>query len=151
MENYNNIPGSPGPTDSGMAREQLSVPSILLIVTGVLGELNGLWGLVKGAVARGQDVFAPFRTDPNMQQFLPLMERMMSLGWVINVMVLALSAVTIVGALKMKNLQGYGLAMAASIIAMVPCFGPCCCIGLPVGIWSLILLNKPEIKSAFRD
>jgi hypothetical protein len=40
--------------------------------------------------------------------------------------------------------------MAASIIAIIPCFGPCCCLGIPVGIWALVVINKPEVKSAFR-
>jgi hypothetical protein len=63
---------------------------------------------------------------------------------------LALGGVTFLGALKMKNLESYPFAMAASIIAIIPCFGSCCCIGIPIGIWSLIVLNKPEVKSSFR-
>ncbi len=51
--------------------------------------------------------------------------------------------------MKMKKLESYGLAMAASIIAMIPCLSPCCLIGLPIGIWALVVLSKPEVKSAF--
>jgi hypothetical protein len=39
--------------------------------------------------------------------------------------------------------------MAASIIAMIPCVSPCCLLGLPIGIWALVVLMKPEVKSAF--
>ena len=53
------------------------------------------------------------------------------------------------GALKMKKLENYGLCMGASIVAMIPCISPCCLIGLPIGIWALVVLNKPEIKSSF--
>lgn len=53
------------------------------------------------------------------------------------------------GANQMKQLQNYKLAIAASIIAMLPCSG-CCIIGLPVGIWSLVILCKPEIRAVFR-
>jgi hypothetical protein len=49
----------------------------------------------------------------------------------------------------MKKLESYGLAMAASIIAMIPCVSPCCLLGLPIGIWALVVLMKPEVKSAF--
>lgn len=49
---------------------------------------------------------------------------------------------------KMMNLKNYGVAMAGSILAMVPC-SACCLLGLPIGIWSLVLLSKPEVKSAF--
>lgn len=53
------------------------------------------------------------------------------------------------GALQMRKLRSYGLAMVASIIALVPCFSPCCLIGIPIGIWALVVLNKPEVKPYF--
>ena len=59
------------------------------------------------------------------------------------------AAFILFGALKMKKLESYGLAMAASIIAMIPCFSPCCLLGLPIGIWAVVVLSKPEVKSAF--
>jgi hypothetical protein len=38
--------------------------------------------------------------------------------------------------------------MVASVVAMLPC--QCCCLfGLPFGIWALVVLNKPEVKSHF--
>jgi hypothetical protein len=49
----------------------------------------------------------------------------------------------------MKQLKNYGLAMTGSIIAMLPC-SVCCLLGLPFGIWSLVVLNNPEVKEAFR-
>jgi hypothetical protein len=59
------------------------------------------------------------------------------------------SVIILVGAGKMKRLENYGFAMASSIIAMLPCTA-CCILGLPFGIWSLVVLNKPEVKDSFR-
>ncbi|MCA9187614.1 MAG: hypothetical protein R3E01_30135 [Pirellulaceae bacterium] len=59
------------------------------------------------------------------------------------------SAFVVYGALQMKNLQSHGMAVAASVVAMLPFISPCCIVGLPVGIWSMVLLMKPEVKSAF--
>ena len=56
--------------------------------------------------------------------------------------------VTLLGAVKMKNLQSYGLAMTACILAMLPCHS-CCLLGIPFGIWGLVMLSKPEVKDAF--
>jgi hypothetical protein len=52
----------------------------------------------------------------------------------------------------MLKLQNHSLAMAASVIAAIPlpCVSPCCLIGLPIGIWAIVVLMKPEVKSAFR-
>ena len=44
-----------------------------------------------------------------------------------------LSTLMIVAALKMKRLGAYGLAITASILAIV---SPACLIGLPIGIWA---------------
>ncbi|MDB6122592.1 MAG: hypothetical protein JWQ71_1585 [Pedosphaera sp.] len=60
-------------------------------------------------------------------------------------------AFVIFGALKMKKLQSRGLAIAASIVAMLPCGWLCCVVGIPLGIWSLVILNKPEIKGYFSN
>jgi len=38
--------------------------------------------------------------------------------------------------------------MAGAVVAMLPC--QCCCLlGLPAGIWALVVLNKPEVNSQF--
>ncbi len=53
------------------------------------------------------------------------------------------------GTTQMKQLKSYHLSVAISILAMLPCSG-CCIIGLPVGIWSLVVLLKPDIRAAFQ-
>lgn len=60
-----------------------------------------------------------------------------------------LGVLIIVGAQKMKRLESYGLAMTSAIISVVPCHG-CCLWGLPIGIWALVVLGKPEVKAAFK-
>jgi len=70
------------------------------------------------------------------------------LGIVATLVGIAVGAVIIFGALKMRKLQNYNLAMTAAILAMVPC-SACCIIGLGAGIWSLVVLMKPEVKAAF--
>jgi hypothetical protein len=72
-----------------------------------------------------------------------------ALGMVLDIIGFLLGFVIAFGGLKMKNMQSYGLAMTASILAMLPC-SCCCIIGLPLGIWSLVVLMKPEVKAAFR-
>jgi hypothetical protein len=141
--------GLPGAEPSlGQARDRVSGPAIGLIVVGGIGVLMALWGMVQSATGANQVPEEMFN-DPNMAQYRSIIEGSQRFGIVGNVLVLLTSGLTIFGALKMKNLQSYGLAMAASIVAMIPCIGPCCCVGLPIGIWSIVTLSKPEIKAAF--
>ena len=38
--------------------------------------------------------------------------------------------------------------MAGAIVAMLPCSG-CCLLGLPIGIWAIIVLIDSDVKRAF--
>lgn len=58
-----------------------------------------------------------------------------------------LSSVIIVAGLKMKRLEAYPLAIIGSILAILVTPGNF--IGLPVGIWSLVVLCRREVREAF--
>jgi hypothetical protein len=72
-----------------------------------------------------------------------------ALGAVASILGILISGVILLGAVKMKRLENHGLAMAASILAMIPCLSPCCLIGMPIGIWAVVVLSKPEVRGAF--
>lgn len=55
----------------------------------------------------------------------------------------------LIGAVQMYRGRSYGLAMMASIVALLPCTWSCCGLGLPFGIWALVVLLKPETKEYF--
>jgi hypothetical protein len=55
-----------------------------------------------------------------------------------------------IGGFLMYNRGSYGMAMTAAILAIVPCFSPCYLLGIPFGIWALVVLNDPDVKEAFR-
>ncbi len=61
-----------------------------------------------------------------------------------------ISIAMIFGAGKMSRLESYGWSQAAAILGMLPCVSPCCFLGLPFGIWALMVLNRDEIQAAFR-
>jgi hypothetical protein len=60
-----------------------------------------------------------------------------------------LSVVVIVGAVKMKNLESRSFAMAAAVVVMLPVFMPGFLLGLPLGIWALVVLSDPQVKPLF--
>lgn len=74
------------------------------------------------------------------------------IGLVVNLIMIVISivcsSISWTGATKMKNLESYGWATAGSIIAMLPVHG-CCLLGLPFGIWALVVINKPHVRNAF--
>lgn len=60
---------------------------------------------------------------------------------------LGISTFIIYAALKMKALEAWGVAVAGSILAIV--VSPGNWIGLPIGIWALVVLTRPPVRLAF--
>ena len=58
------------------------------------------------------------------------------------------SCLVILAALKMERLQAYGFATIGSILAII--ISPSNLIGLPIGIWALVVLRRPEVRRAFK-
>jgi hypothetical protein len=137
-------PNPPGAAPAGTnAKDALNVPSILIMVCGGLGVLGALMGMVGG----GAGSLGPLANNPQFARVMAMQTGPMH--YVTALLGLAISGFLIFGAMKMRNLESHGLAIGAAIVAMIPC-GGCCCLGLPVGIWALVTLMKPEIKSQFR-
>ncbi len=143
-----------GPT-GGNVREAVNVPSILLMVVGGLGVLTALWGLV--APANTAQLEEIINQQPQLEQYRDLLQTFAGgAGRALNLIPLLLSGLVIFGGLKMRQLESRGLAMAGAIAALVPCIGPgCVCgclpLGIAAGIYALVVLNKPEVRAAFRS
>ena len=123
-------------------------PAIALIVTASLGALyyafSGVFTLITGGAMFNQEV--PPNIPPEWESFIKGMQG----PWagVFSLALAALNGFVLFGAIKMLRLQSRTLATVAAVTAMLPC--QCCCVlGLPFGIWALVVLNKPEVKSCF--
>lgn len=58
--------------------------------------------------------------------------------------------VVLAGGVQMIRAKSRGLAMFSSVLVMIPCVtSVCCLLGVPIGIWALVTLGKPEVKAAF--
>jgi len=65
----------------------------------------------------------------------------------IGIILAAMGLFTVVGAQRMMRLQSYGLAVAAGVLQLVP--SPGSLLGLPIGIWALVVLTRREVHVAF--
>jgi len=132
-----------------MAQDQVKGPAIALMVVSGLSfvtELLSILANLLGLSIMGAQDMSQLENMKGMEWLAP----MLSGGFVIIFGIIALAAMALIffGALKMKALESYGLAMTATILCMIPCFS-FCCIGIPFGIWALVVLLKPEVKAAF--
>jgi hypothetical protein len=130
-----------------LAEDSVRGPATGLMVVAVIGFVMGAGALVMDLTGAGMNLSGIPGLDPNAEQFMHLFAG--TFGIISAVVGVLLSAIIFWGGLKMKTLENYGLAMTASILALIPCLSPCCVLGLPLGIWALVVLMKPEVKAAF--
>lgn len=133
-----------------IAREKVKAPSIAMLVNGALIALFSLFGTRSHLLGKRQPMPD---LPPEVPSWVPEMIQAMQgpVGLAANIFSVLVGAFIIFGSIKMMKLQSRGLAMATAIVSMIPCLTGCCCVlGLPFGIWALVVLNKPEVKSSFR-
>jgi predicted Ser/Thr protein kinase len=112
----------------------LNVPSIGLAIVGGINLLLyffGALGLLLWASSHAEDV------------------RSACLAVIVLLVLLCLSYLVIVGAVQMRRLRGYGLALSVGIVSMIlP--SPFLPLGVCFGLLAVFRLNRPEVRAAFR-
>ena len=112
-------------------------PAIALLVVGILGILMGLANILSAATGFG---VAPQQQKDAAHMTGRFVGAAVSLVW---------GLVVTLGGWKLKSLESYGSAMTGVIVSLLPC-NPCCLVGLPIGIWALVVMNNQDVKDAFR-
>ena len=125
-------------------QRSVSNPATFLLVAAALGLLGSLVGVMMNVLQINMGSFGGMKNMEAFQAFQGTIAMVSSLVGIV------LQVVILFGAWKMRQLRSYGWAMTAAIMALL-CANPCCCpLGLAAGIWSIVILNRPEVKSAFQ-
>jgi hypothetical protein len=129
-------------------RQELNIPSVLLLVLGALGALTSLWGVFSPA---DLSQFDSLPMEPQAREMLGRVFGVLAgAGRLLSALSVLLGGVMAYGAWKMRELQQYPLAMASAIIGLLPLGSCCCCLSLPVGVWALTILVRGDVKDAFQ-
>jgi hypothetical protein len=124
---------------------KVQAPAIALIVVGGLGLLASIYSVINALVA-APPVFPPDTPD-FVRQFASNSVGPLAAG--IQLIFVLVAILILVGGIQMLRFKTWGLALTASILSMVN-VGSCCCIlGLPIGIWALIILLASDVQQQF--
>lgn len=126
------------------AAERTKLPAIFLLIIVCLSFLNHAGGIVLHFM--GINAFPMQQAPQNQAEEIG---RMVG-GVVGGVVGLGADALVFFGALSLLRVSSYGMAMTGSILAVIPCLSPCCVLGIPFGIWALVVLNDESVKAGFR-
>jgi hypothetical protein len=156
------LPGRSADGGHEAALEAVKNPAICLILTGLLNIFLSLWGAAEAVFSPvdidQQMAAVPQFNDPEVQKFLsdPQVHHFLHLLYSPAILLtndlftLAMSILVLVGALRMKALRSYEFSFIAALLALLPCVTSCCLIGLPFGIWAILVLRRPGIKGQFK-
>jgi tRNA A-37 threonylcarbamoyl transferase component Bud32 len=127
-------PPSTAPSESVEAvRQRLRIPAIGLMISGAVNFLFLELVLVLNFYAME---WVDTQAEPGMLA--------------VDIMMAAtvVGAIIMLGGWQMLRLRSYGLVVACSILALVP-LSAGFILGVPMGIWALFVLNRPETQQAF--
>jgi hypothetical protein len=144
-----------GSQDREIASQKVKVPAIGLMVSSSLCLVEAVIELIRlpYAAAQLQQYETMFQDNPQAEQ---LMQKIGGLaagpfGYIQAILQIIIAILVLVGAIKMNSLRSYEFAYAAAILSVIPCINPCCgwILGLIFGIWAMVVLAKPVVKSQF--
>jgi hypothetical protein len=138
---------------------RVQAPGICLIVVGILNIFYALYFLVNGLawiIAPDSLIKSSQQMFPGMQQNGMGRDQQVMVGIVESIALFVFGLVTsvlpVVGGVRMLALKSYALAVTGAVAAMIPCLSgmACCGLGEAAGIWALVVLLNPDVKSEFR-
>ncbi|MFN0196616.1 MAG: hypothetical protein ACKVT0_07710, partial [Planctomycetaceae bacterium] len=118
-------------------------PAIGLYVTGGLALVYGIFNM-----------FIALAGNPALQQPPPGADEATRIGYQVGFFGAAiglpiLNVLVLIGAFCLHSRRAYPLAMAGCILASIPCCSPCLVLGMPFGIWGLVILTQEDVKQSF--
>jgi hypothetical protein len=132
-------------------------PGIALMIAAILALLLNVYRLVKLSTM-GVDGLAQELQEQeelwkqlgiSLQQGLPT-STLYTAEIVALCIFLVLDLGMLVGGVQMLNARSYGLALTGGIFAILSALNcPCCLLSFPFGIWALVVLLRPDVRSLF--
>jgi hypothetical protein len=138
MGGYSSVPGG-----SEAALGKVKGPAIAIMVFGGLGILACIAGLLMNLLGTGMGALGGHGSGDKIGALMSG-----GIGIASNALGLLIYGAAIFGGLKMSKLESYTMAWVGTAAVALPC--SCCCfIGIPIAIWSAVVLMNDEVKNAF--
>ena len=133
-------------------RERVALPAAALFVTGVLGALSALgfgaaalYAWIEDREARQVTLDAPESEAEVLVDLFGGGFLLVGMGAGVGI-----GVAVVVGARRMRRLRNRPFAIASAALAMLP-VSVGCLLGVPVGLWVLWILTRPDVRAGFEE
>jgi hypothetical protein len=152
--------------DAAHIKGRVQPPAIALIVVGILNLFFALYMVVnsvyttvmpaeklKAQQSAMYEALPPsMRAEADQKTAGEMKMQAMLINWPLTLFAFLASVLPIAGGIRMLSLKSYALGMIGAICAAIPCMSitACCGLGEGIGIWAIVVLLNPDVKSAFQ-
>lgn len=129
--------------------DKLKVPSIGLLICGILSGFTGILTLVSGLIRLiGLRGIEKLPTD-EAERIGYLMGTFGGYGLALISLIFA--PIIVIGAIKMMKGKSRNIALASAIFSILPITSCCFFISIIFGVWALVVLLQPDVKEFFQN
>jgi hypothetical protein len=122
----------------------------LLILISLVGILLNSYQVIHAFQPKRPIAMAQFNDNPVLQYLEKIQEEGKTpTAAAIGAIFAIGNIVVFAAAIQMLRLKAWGFAVGGSIFSMVNLANCCCVVGLPVGLWALLVLSNTEVRRAF--
>lgn len=133
----------PAPVDLDVARRVVRGPAIALIALACAAMLIDLGILSNFIFGEAPQMLRTYRTNEAVPV---IVANVLGYG-----MLVLIHFVVALGGVKLLRLRTYSNAITAAVVALLPCFSPLVVLGIPFGIWALVVLCRSDVRAAFGE
>jgi len=108
-----------------------------------------IWLFVLAILSMGVSISSTQRTIGTTDTSTPFGAGVAQGAMLLSVVEVASMLTIIAGSICMLRSRVYWGAVTATVVAMIPFLSPLLVLGIPFGIWALVLLARPEVKECF--
>ncbi|MDC0574530.1 hypothetical protein OAO39_01225 [Pirellulaceae bacterium] len=140
------LPPDASRSDDSAAKALVKPPAMILMILSIISIVLSVGILIFSAGQIDMAIFEDFtRADPDEQE-----KAVNVIGNVVgSILSIPFHIFFIFGCKKMMRLESKSVVWMMLILAVIPCCTPCC-VGLPIGIWGIVVMNDPIVKLAFK-
>lgn len=128
---------------------KLKAPAIGLIVTAILNGLLGGVSLLSGLL-RFSGIIGQEKLPANAAEKTGYLIGTFG-GYGVGVLSLIFAPVIFYGGFKMLKGESRGVAICASVLAILPLTSCCFAVGAVFGVWAIVVLMQTDVKSFYQN
>ena len=125
-----------------VVKSMLRPPAISLIVLSALAIVLDLCVLTHAIVGDAPKMLRDEGPDKGRELIVT--------NLVANGLLIVIHAIVLYGSLQMLKVRSYASAMTAAIVSLFPFCSPVVLVGVPFGVWALLVLGRDGVKGTFR-